>query len=186
MLHDSWNRASTQLPNTQRLRHSLRIARAPPPHTHNPTNTQGTSIELIITYLRKWLRIERTHVGRLLWSYPLDYSLPRLVMPLDTTAADATIEEQQPDADAAAPSSAQASSSDGAGVSEQQQPQPKQVPVWGSADACSWLDLDLRKGGSSGASSSNDESDGSSDGGGSGKGDGPADAGGSSQPPSAA
>lgn len=163
-------------------------ALASPPPTHTQHNTQGTSIELVITYLRKWLRIERTHVGRLLWSYPLDYSLPRLVMPLDTTAADATIEEQlpdaEPDADAEAPSSAQASSSDGAGVSEQQQ-QPKQVPVWGSADACSWLDLDLRKGGSSGACSSNDEG-GGSDGGGSGKGDGPADAGGSSQPPSAA
>jgi hypothetical protein len=158
------------------------------PYKHT-IHTQGTSIELVITYLRKWLRIERTHVGRLLWSYPLDYSLPRLVMPLDTTAADATTEEQQPDAAepdaaAAAPSTAQASSSDGAGVPEQQQGPPKQVPVWGSADACSWLDLDLRKGGSSSASSSSDEG---SDEGGNGKGDGPADADGdSSKPPSAA
>lgn len=152
---------------------------------------QGTSIELVITYLRKWLRIERTHVGRLLWSYPLDYSLPRLVMPVDTTAVestvDSTMDESQADAaagaDAAAAGTAQASSSSGGA---QHQREPTQVSMWGSPDACSWLDIDLRKGSSSGSSDDDSSSNGSS---GSSNKDGPPSAGNggnSSGPPSAA
>jgi hypothetical protein len=148
-------------------------------------NLQGTSIELVITYLRKWLRIERTHVGRLLWSYPLDYSLPRLVMPLDVTAAESTVDEPPSDVDtdsAAAASAAQASSSsssDSGGESNPKQ-QPKQVPMWGGAEACSWLEIDLRKGGSS-------EDGGSGSDGSSNKGGAPdAGTGGGSSPPPAA
>jgi hypothetical protein len=159
-------------------------------------NVQGTSIELVITYLRKWLRIERTHVGRLLWSYPLDYSLPRLVMPLDATSAESTIDEPPSDVDtgsaAAAASTAQASSSnssdsDGNSGPKQQPQQPKQVPMWGAAEACSWLDINLRKGGSSGSNGSSSEDGGSGSDGSSNKGGAPdAGTGGGSTPPPAA
>ena len=139
-----------------------------PTHAPSPVYTtcctQGTSIELVITYLRKWLRIERSHVGRLLWSYPLDYSLPRLVMPADTTPVEATLDEAdaagtltEPDISSSssgggsnASMSAQASSSSGDGAGQEQQQQPRQaVSMWGSPDACSWLDIELRKDGSS-------------------------------------
>jgi hypothetical protein len=131
---------------------------------------------LVITYLRKWLRIERSHVGRLLWSYPLDYSLPRLVMPADTTPVEATLDEAdaagtltEPDISSSssgvsnASMSAQASSSSGDGAGQEQQQQPRQaVSMWGSPDACSWLDIELRKDGSSSSNSGGDAPDSSS------------------------
>lgn len=123
-----------------------------PPHNtpHPLTLRQGSSIELVITYLRKWLRIERTHVGRLLWSYPLDYSLPRLVLPADTAPADSSMDEANPPpGDSSTDSRSQAVVSSSSG---DQQQLPKQVPLWGSAEACSWLPFDIKKidGGSSG------------------------------------
>jgi hypothetical protein len=134
---------------------------------------QGTSIELIITYLRKWLRIERTHVGRLLWSYPLDYSLPRLVMPLDMTATSTAEESVDTDSTVSGPAAASTGtaaaasddSSSSAGDEQQQQqqaqePQQRSGPLWGSPAACSWLDYNAIKNGSSGSSSSDGESDG--------------------------
>jgi len=168
---------------------------------------QGVSIELVITYLRKWLRIERTHVGRLLWSYPLDYSLPRLVLPIDTAAAaDSSMDEppanpsssssnsgatSSPAAASTAQASSSSSSSSGSSNSSGQEEQPRQVPAWGAAEACSWLDIDLKKGGSSSSSSSSEDGAGGSSSSNSNGDASPPDAGsdasgGGKQPPSAA
>jgi hypothetical protein len=130
---------------------------------------QGSGIEPVITYLRKWLRIERTHIGRLLWSYPLDYSLPRLVMPSQAPVLAATIDETVEDAaadddDSSSSSSAATASAAGA-PDEQAQPdkqqsdsKPKRLPPIGSAERCTWLvmppDSDAEEGGASSGSGS--------------------------------
>lgn len=118
-----------------------------------PVAYQGTSIELVITYLRKWLRIERTHVGKLLWSYPLDYSLPRLVMPtlVEQTSTDTLTSSVEDETDTASPSASSSNTSSSSataqqdpkssGGQEQQQQQPMPLPPWGSPDRCTWLEL---------------------------------------------
>ncbi|KAF8065514.1 CSC1-like protein [Scenedesmus sp. PABB004] len=85
-------------------------------------NVLGTGIELVITYLRKWLRVQRTHVGVLLSSYPMDYSLPRLVLPAQPDAADA------------------AGEGGAAGEAGSAADARKRAP-WGSPDRCTWLEL---------------------------------------------
>lgn len=118
---------------------------------------QGSGIEPVITYLRKWLRIERTRIGSLLWSYPLDYSLPRLVLPSQAPTIAATMDEATEEAAAneSSSSSSCAASSSEASPAEQGQ-QPPVLPPIGSAERCTWLvlppDSDAEEGGSSSSS----------------------------------
>jgi hypothetical protein len=89
-------------------------------HLATQQQQQGSGIELVITYLRKWLRVPRTHVGRLLWSYPLDFSLPRLVLPDSDAAAMlllSTLEEEEEE---------QEEGAEGANHHHQQQQQQQQ------------------------------------------------------------
>jgi len=113
---------------------------------------QGTSIELVITYLRKWLRIERTNVGRLLWTYPFDYSLPRLVLPNkgpsvtesweDTASSTSGSSEGQASAGQTALTAEEAARSS----SQQQNPDEQlEKPPLGSPDRCTWLELPSQK-----------------------------------------
>ncbi|WIA16522.1 hypothetical protein OEZ85_013200 [Tetradesmus obliquus] len=122
----------------------------------------GSGIEPVITYLRKWLRIERTRIGSLLWSYPLDYSLPRLVLPSQAPTIAATMDEATEEAAAnnSSSSSSSAASSSEASPAEQGR-QPPVLPPIGSAERCTWLvlppDSDAEEGdgsSSSGAGSS--------------------------------
>eukprot|EP00879_Flechtneria_rotunda_P001461 GHRR01001615.1.p1 GENE.GHRR01001615.1~~GHRR01001615.1.p1 ORF type:complete len:299 (+),score=67.87 GHRR01001615.1:181-1077(+) len=124
----------------------------------------GASIELVITYLTKWLRIKRTHVGRLLFSYPLDYSLPKLVFPSELAAAEESTDADISDLTAVAEQEADTSTEEisnpgqpqaAAAGQQLQQPWWKQQPAWGSPERCTWLDYKLGEDQSSGGDSSN-------------------------------
>eukprot|EP00882_Tetradesmus_deserticola_P002930 GHRQ01003113.1.p1 GENE.GHRQ01003113.1~~GHRQ01003113.1.p1 ORF type:complete len:316 (+),score=107.49 GHRQ01003113.1:187-1134(+) len=129
----------------------------------------GSGIEPVITYLRKWLRIERTHIGRLLWSYPLDYSLPRLVLPSQVPALAPTVDESADEAEDSS-SGGTAAGAAAAGLpdeqdqqqDEQQVVQPPALPPIGSAERCTWLvmppDSDDEEGDASSGNSSNTSS----------------------------
>eukprot|EP00877_Chromochloris_zofingiensis_P005957 jgi/Chrzof1/1614/Cz10g14190.t1 len=41
----------------------------------------SNSIDLVVTYLTKWLGIKRRHVGKLLRTYPIEYALPQMSPP---------------------------------------------------------------------------------------------------------
>eukprot|EP00775_Hariotina_reticulata_P012471 gene12471-12606_t len=125
----------------------------------------GTSIELVITYLRKWLRIERTNVGKLLWTYPFDYSLPRLVLPNKGPSVTDSWEDttyNTPASSEAHPSAGHSSLSgkEAAGSSNQQQKPEEQLekPPLGSPERCTWLELPSQQKGSDSTDADNPQS----------------------------